>query len=373
MFGFARLMGYKVFGSMPSSWGVDYNFDHVKEGDLIQYGNTKGSGHTVFVTNVSGNTITFVDCNGNGNYNGGTKVRSNGVKWDNSIQKGAKIWNKYSFSYLLSSPGIEQTHTYNPEGVIDAVEGGNGTIHLRGWAFDRDALNQAVEIHVYVGGEAGSGKEIWGNGDGVANVERRDVNNAYAVGNNHGYDYTLNVPLTGDFDVYVYAINIGGGNNVLLGHKRVTISPVTHDPEGHMDSINGGVGSIYLGGWVFDRDAADRVVELHVYVGGPAGSPDAKWVKTGIMANARREDVDKAYGTGANHGIDVTLQVPLIGDYDVYVYAINTGGGENNPCIGRKRVTIDHEHNKPIISDVKVTADKTGYTVKCKVSDDSRN
>ena len=144
-----------------------------------------------------------------------------------------------------------------------------------------------------------------------------------------------------------------------------------HDPEGHMDSINGGVGSIYLRGWVFDRDAADRAVELHVYVGGPAGSPDAKWVKTGIMANARREDVDKAYGTGANHGIDVTLQVPLIGDYDVYVYAINTGGGENNPCIGRKRVTIDHEHNKPIISDVKVTADKTGYTVKCKVSDDS--
>ena len=144
-----------------------------------------------------------------------------------------------------------------------------------------------------------------------------------------------------------------------------------HDPEGHMDSINGGVGSIYLRGWVFDRDAADRAVELHVYVGGPAGSPDAKWVKTGILANARREDVDKAYGTGANHGIDVTLQVPLIGDYDVYVYAINTGGGENNPCIGSKRVTIDHEHNKPIISDVKVTADKTGYTIKCKVSDDS--
>jgi uncharacterized repeat protein (TIGR02543 family) len=370
-FGFARLIGYRVFGSMPSSWGKDYNFDHVKVGDLIQYGNTQGSGHTVFVTDISGNTITFVDCNGNGNYRGGTKVRSNGVKWDNKIQKGAKIWNKYSFSYLIPSPGIEQVRDHNPEGVIDVVEGGNGTIHLSGWAFDRDALDQAVAIHVYVGGSAGSGKEIWGNGDGIANVERTDVNNVYGVGNNHGFDYTLNVPLTGDFDVYVYAINIGGGNNVLLGQKRVTISPVTHDPEGCMDSINGGIGSIYLGGWVFDRDAADRAVELHVYVGGPAGSPDAKWVKTGILANARREDVDKAYGTGANHGIDVTLQVPLIGDYDVYVYAINTGGGENNPCIGSKRVTIDHEHNKPIISDVKVTADKTGYTIKCKVSDDS--
>ena len=370
-FGFARLMGYKVFGSKPSGWGVDYNFDNVKVGDLIQYGNTKGRGHTVFVTDISGNTITFVDCNGNGNYSGGTKVRSNGVKWNNKIQKGAKIWNRYSFSYLLSSPGIDQTHAYNPEGVVDSIEGGNGTIHLRGWAFDRDALDQAVAIHVYVGGSAGSGKEIWGNGDGIANAERPDVNNVYAVGNNHGFDYTLNVPLIGEFDVYVYAINIRGGNNVLLGQKRVTISPVTYDPEGHMDSINGGVGSIYLGGWVFDRDATDRAVEIHVYVGGPAGSPDAKWIKTGILANTYREDVNKAYGTGANHGLDVTLQVPLVGDYDVYVYAINTGGGENNPCIGMKRVTIDHEHNAPTISGVKVTADRTGYTVKCKVSDDT--
>ena len=79
-FGFARLIGYNVFGSKPSTWSQDSNFDHVKAGDLIQYGNTSGQRHTVFVTGVSGNTITFVDCNGNGNYSGGTKVRSNGVK-----------------------------------------------------------------------------------------------------------------------------------------------------------------------------------------------------------------------------------------------------------------------------------------------------
>ena len=103
-FGFARLVAYNVLGSKPSSWGKNYNINNVKSGDLIQYGNTSGQGHTIFVTNVSGNTITFVDCNGNGNYSGGKKVRSNGVKWNNTIQKGAKIWGKYSFSYLLVSP-----------------------------------------------------------------------------------------------------------------------------------------------------------------------------------------------------------------------------------------------------------------------------
>lgn len=57
-----------------STWGKTYSINDVKAGDLVQYGNTSGSGHTIFVTNVSGDTITFVDCNGNGNYSNGTKV-----------------------------------------------------------------------------------------------------------------------------------------------------------------------------------------------------------------------------------------------------------------------------------------------------------
>lgn len=67
-YGFARLVGYNVFGSYPSSWSRVYSISNVKKGDILQYGNTSGNGHTVFVTNVSGDTITFVDCNGNGNY-----------------------------------------------------------------------------------------------------------------------------------------------------------------------------------------------------------------------------------------------------------------------------------------------------------------
>ena len=106
-FGFAHMMGYNVFGTMPSTWQRGYDIYSVKPGDLIQYGNTSGQGHTVFVTAVSGNTITFVDCNGNGNYSGSTKVRKNGVLWGNTIQKGARIWGKYAFSYLLVSNGIQ--------------------------------------------------------------------------------------------------------------------------------------------------------------------------------------------------------------------------------------------------------------------------
>ena len=84
-YGFAHMIGNDVFGSLPSSWTKIYSIDSVKVGDLVQYGNTSGSGHTIFVTGVSGNTITFLDCNGNGNYSGGSKVRTCGIKWDNTI------------------------------------------------------------------------------------------------------------------------------------------------------------------------------------------------------------------------------------------------------------------------------------------------
>lgn len=106
-YGFARLIGYNVFGSYPSSWSRVYSIDNVKKGDILQYGNTSGSGHTVFVTNVSGDTISFVDCNGNGNYSGSSYVRYCGIKWDNTISKYGKMFNKYSFSYLLSSPQLD--------------------------------------------------------------------------------------------------------------------------------------------------------------------------------------------------------------------------------------------------------------------------
>ena len=434
--GYAEKLGYDTTGSNPrvnsSVWHTYTNasaLDNLKAGDIVRY---KNNGHSIFVTAVNGNTVTFTDCNSDGHCkirwdqtiskatlrssfthvrsvaraasdadqcncsssyagdytctaNGNLYIRSgHGSNYSKvgSIPHGATVsvskadgnWAHVSYNgiqgYASMSYLKKKEQAHNPEGAVDAVEGGSGTIHLRGWAFDRDSLGEALNIHVYVRGLDGT--TVWGNGTGVANTERPDVNNAYGVGNNHGYDYTLSVPVTGEYDVYVYAINVGGGDDVLLGQKRVTISPVTHDPEGHMDSINGGVGSIYLGGWVFDRDAADRAVELHVYVGGPAGSPDVKWMRTGILANASREDVNQAYGTGSNHGIDVTLQVPLSGEYDVYVYAINAGGGDTNPCIGSKQVKIeDHERNAPKISDVKVTADKDGYTVKCKVSDDS--
>lgn len=146
-YGFARLVGYNVFGSYPSSWSRVYSISNVKKGDILQYGNTSGNGHTVFVTNVSGDTITFVDCNGNGNYSGSSHVRSCGIKWDNTINKYSNMFGKYGFSYLLSSPDITNPVDKPTDNYVDIGTDFYASItHIASWNHLTVESNDNVDI-----------------------------------------------------------------------------------------------------------------------------------------------------------------------------------------------------------------------------------
>lgn len=57
-YGFARKLGYDYYGTMPTTWEKVYNLNSLKAGDIIRY-----SGHSVWVTAVNGNTVTYADCN----------------------------------------------------------------------------------------------------------------------------------------------------------------------------------------------------------------------------------------------------------------------------------------------------------------------
>ena len=161
-FGFARLVAYNVFGSHVRDWEVSYSIDGVKAGDVLQYGNTSGSGHTVFVTSVSGDTITFVDCNGNGNYSGGTKVRTCGIKWDNTINKWGNMYGRIGFSYRHVSPAIEPDepvihHWYDDCSPSDIGTGFFAYIEHQGSGL----FLTNTERNVYGTNPDGSRKQIW--------------------------------------------------------------------------------------------------------------------------------------------------------------------------------------------------------------------
>ena len=174
-YGFARLIAYEVFGSYASGWSVDYSIDGVKPGDVLQYGPTTGSGHTVFVTSVSGDTIAFVDCNGNGNYSGGTKVRTCGIKWDNTISKSGKMYGRINFSYRLVSPSLSS----------DFVDLGTDfyayIINTEPW---KHLTNE--NLNVVMNSETGEANQVWffeRHGDGSYKISNCEDNRALDVHN----------------------------------------------------------------------------------------------------------------------------------------------------------------------------------------------
>lgn len=111
----------------------------------------------------------------------------------------------------------EQIH--NPIGSWDSISsGGLRRIRVTGWAYDPDDTNASLDIHVYVGGPAGSGAPCYVI---KADVYRADIN----IGNcRHGFDSYIDVSPTGYQNVYLYAINVGEGYYTELGVKAIDIS-----------------------------------------------------------------------------------------------------------------------------------------------------
>ena len=128
-------------------------------------------------------------------------------------------------SYTYSLEG-ERT----PVGVLDVLEGtANGTIHIRGWAFDYDDLSADLVLHVYVGGD--NNQTGHGYVTRCNHILRNDVNDGrYGnVGSCHGFDLELPISERGSQPVYVFAIDAGerGHNKLLEGNLNggtVTVS-----------------------------------------------------------------------------------------------------------------------------------------------------
>lgn len=121
------------------------------------------------------------------------------------------------------------------------------------------------------------------------------------------------------------------------------------NPQGCVDSVTSpAVGKITVSGWAFDRDSLGKNLQIHVYVGGPAGSGAPGYA---ITANAYRPDVNRAYpGVGNYHGFHATISVARRGNQNVYIYAINVGGGNTNPLLGIKNVNIRGGGASPAVS-----------------------
>lgn len=314
--GFAHKLAYDAYGSSPRTWSTSSNLNNLKAGDVIRY---KNNGHSIFVTAVNGDTITYADCNSDNHCK---------IMWDKTISKSVV---SATLTRVYSAPSVLST-THNPEGELYLCEGGAGTIHIEGYAFDRDAPNDALEINVYVDGN--------GYNVGNADSENEHVNNVIGIPGNHGFDKTFSVTETGTHHVDVYALNKGSGDNTVLGSANITIDPLMHSPEGSLDAYSGGNGTVYVGGWGFDPDLPDKSISVHVYLG---TSDDAGICVGEITANTERSDVNTVHGCGNYHGFDGTISANVSsGTYFLRVALIDANGGAATWLDGGK-VTIQNK------------------------------
>ena len=345
-FGWAYLMGNNVFGSSPYNWATTYSLSSVKPGDIIQYGNTSGSGHTVFVVGVSGNTIAFADCNGNGNRNSAGQYVDGlcMVKWDNYTTISANSLFGYSFSYIKSAPDAV-TPGNNPEGVVDIIEGGAGKIHIRGWAFDRDDFGSQIQIHVYIGGRSGEpNAEAYAI---TANTQRPDVNSVHGCGDYHGFDAEITTSKRGNQGVFVYALNIGSGNNnPMIGEGTVNITS-SSQPQ-----------ITYLENTIKTKDTF-RVCAI-------VDNPSDVWeVRIATWTQADQSDLKWTYATFNGY---ITYYADLLRSdfansqrYINHVYLYDYSG---NVCVD----SIVVNYTNPTISNVVISQVSTrGMRVSCKV------
>ena len=116
-----------------------------------------------------------------------------------------------------------------PQRNLDACTGGDYSIHVHGWTFDPDAPWASLDVHVYVYTDAScSSQSQYGQIHVLhADVPRPDVNSAYTIIGNHGFNETIPIADPGNYWVKVWAINYNGGSNPQIGTTTaVTVTQV---------------------------------------------------------------------------------------------------------------------------------------------------
>ena len=104
-----------------------------------------------------------------------------------------------------------------PDQCLDACTGGEGAIHVQGWAYDPDASSQSINVHVYFYADSGCTIQYGDVRILTANVSRPDVNQAKGITGDHGFAADIPVSNAGDYWVKLFAIDATGDGNPQIG------------------------------------------------------------------------------------------------------------------------------------------------------------
>lgn len=130
-----------------------------------------------------------------------------------------------SYTGSLTVNGVSTpVHTQNcpaARGNFDEVNAATCTVG--GWAYDPDASATSIDVHIYRDGPAGTGTYV---ASCPANLARPDVNTAFGITGNHGFNCALpsNFWTLGTRSLYIHAIDVNGGPNSVIGSSPRSIT-----------------------------------------------------------------------------------------------------------------------------------------------------
>ena len=286
------------------SFTYDYMNANARYCDIIRI---RDMYHSAIVLGVSPDGCYVLDCNwtDGGTYPNST-VRRHVIGWDSSDV------------VAISRVDCSIINGNNPKGVLDAAGCSSpGTVWVKGWAFDDDDSGRSIDVHIYVGGNSGNpNAESFGFN---ANVSSNDVNQAYGISGNHRFLTTLKTSKSGTQEVYAYAINIGSGENVEIGHTTVNITPDTEKPV----ISNAKITEVTETSYTIELDATDNV--------------GIKRVAFPTWVSYKTSEGCTWYKPTSSSGNHYTFKLPYTdfnkyqGKYNTHAYAYDYAG--NKECI----------------------------------------
>jgi hypothetical protein len=198
-----------------------------------------------------------------------------------------------------------------PEGGIDSVAGGVGTISVTGWAVDR-STSGSVGVRV----TAGSIKRVL-----YTHIPRPDIAAHFGGNGLAGFAGSLSGVPPGMQDVcaMVYSA-LGSANNRSLGCRFALVAdPTGKSPVGQIISVDVSPGRIHLTGWGLDPESSDAI-------GADVKVDDKSRAST--SAGLRSTKIPGSYaGLGKSHGFELTVPAISAGFHKVCVRGRNVGDG----------------------------------------------
>ena len=212
-------------------------YAHLQEGSvLVGLGDELTTGQSIAKVDCTGDTRGKPNCPSN---NGGGSHLHFSVKKVNSLGCGyikpASCKNADTFENYVEDPlKFIRDHRNTvpnqlPTGVFDEIRLSDGVI--RGWTYDPDHSESPNTIQIFFDGPAGAGTLIH---SAPTNIPREDVNSAFAITGQHGFEFTIPASYRDGqpHSVHIYGIDLDDSSKstLLTGSPKSFTLPASQPP-----------------------------------------------------------------------------------------------------------------------------------------------